>query len=665
MKHFYYFSVVAISASLLVSCSEDILLIESIEPLGDVNSVTATISDFNEAGGTRTVLDGDETLSLVWAENDTIGIFPNEGFQVAFPMAEGAGGKRAVFTGGGWGLKTSSTYSAYSPMIGQFYLNKTAIPLTMLGQTQNGNGNREHISAYDYLVAANAAVVDGKVNFDFRHLVTIVRLKLTMPKAGTYTSIVLKTNGEFVTEGTFSLTDGLLTSTKVSGQQVLQLKNVTLADDDLTLDAYMAIVPAELEGKTLRAEVNDSEGNCYTVDLVGLDFIAGDFYKFTRNEMAETLPMVTICTPEGQAVTSKEVYIANSLISVAEIEEATFNIKGRGNSTWSAPKKPYAIKFDKKTSLLSLPEDKSWVLLANYYDASLLRNDLAFYMGNEMSLLDYTPHFHSVELTMNGEYKGVYQLGEKLKIGKKRVNVGDDGFLLEIDAKAGADEITFKTSHLGQPVNIKDPDVAVDDENYNYVKNYVATAEAALYADNFTDPDEGWQKYMDLDSFVEWYLINEIAKNNDAIFYTSCYMNLKRDGKLKMGPLWDFDLAFGGYWNNERGQTIANVPENFYIKDATWYARLFQDPAFVSRVKERFNYYYDNRQLIYDHIDEMAVLMKEKAVEDNKLWGTICDKSASAEDVKTAYQENIVYLKNWIATRLEWLKTNIDALKDQ
>ena len=242
------------------------------------------------------------------------------------------------------------------------------------------------------------------------------------------------------------------------------------------------------------------------------------------------------------------------------------------------------------------------------------------------------------------------------------MNVGDDGFLLEIDAKAASDEITFRTTHIGQPINIKDPDVVEGDDNYNYVKDFLEKADAALFADNFTDEAEGYKKYLDMDSFVEWYLVNEISKNNDAVFYTSCYMNLKRGGKLKMGPLWDFDVAFGGYWDNERGQTIANVPENFYIKDVAWYARLFQDPVFVSKVKERFNDYYANKQMIYDHIDATATLLLDQVVEDNKLWGTITEKSASTEEVKAAYLEKVTYLKTWIGQRLEWLNTNINAL---
>ena len=366
-------------------------------------------------------------------------------------------------------------------LVGNIILGKSKIPFLQNEQTQKANGSSSHVGSYNYTITMNPAVNDSLINFNLRPYITCLQLNLTLPKAGTYTSVILKTDGQFITEGFFNLVDGQVTPMKESDRQVLSLKNVKISEENLVLEAYLSIVPVDLSENTLSADIIDDKGNCYTIDLKGLNFSAGETYCFTKSEMTQTLPMVSISTPNNQPITSKEEYISNSLISVSDVDGKYFNIKGRGNSTWNAPKKPYAIKFDKKVSLMSLPEDKSWVMLANYFDASLLRNDLAFYMGQKMSHLDYTPHFYSVELTLNGEYKGIYQLGEKLKISKKRVNVGDDGFLLEIDAKAGSDEITFSTPFLEQPVSIKDPDVVEGDDNYNWVKNFVTEAEAALF----------------------------------------------------------------------------------------------------------------------------------------------------------------------------------------
>ena len=174
------------------------------------------------------------------------------------------------------------------------------------------------------------------------------------------------------------------------------------------------------------------------------------------------LPVVYIDTEDKAAITSKEEYV-NAVIRVVEdietrgvgdVFENPVKIKGRGNSTWTFPKKPYKIKFDEKVSLLGEPADKEWVLLANYPDKTSLRNKTAFEMGR-MSSLDYTCRTHFVELVLNGEYCGTYQLGEQLKIAKHRVDVGDDGFLLEVDAKAAADDVTFRVAHINYPLNIK------------------------------------------------------------------------------------------------------------------------------------------------------------------------------------------------------------------
>ena len=383
------------------------------------------------------------------------------------------------------------------------------------------------------------------------------------------------------------------------------------------------------------------------------------------------LPVLWIETEGRAEIISKDEYI-NAHLKIVEdvhtrsagnITETDVKIKGRGNSTWGMPKKPYALKFNKKTSLLDEPEDKSWVLLANYADKTSLRNQTAFYMGS-ISNLEYTPRFHFVDLMLNGAYNGTYQLGEKLKISINRVNVGDDGFLLEIDSKAGDDEPTFQTKHQGcigihngQPINIKEPDVVVDDENYNYIKNYVITAENALFSDNFKDPEEGWQKYMDMDSFVDWFLINEIAKNNDACFFSSCYMHLKRGEKLKMGPIWDFDIAFGNinYLSNY-------LPEGFWIKNVIWYSRLFEDPAFVAKVKERFNYFYLRKNDIMNEINANAQYLKFSTQENNNKWHTFYTYTWPNYDIWGSYQNEVQSMKEWLDTRFEWLKAEFDKM---
>lgn len=395
-----------------------------------------------------------------------------------------------------------------------------------------------------------------------------------------------------------------------------------------------------------------------------------DNNEYTVYVEPSLLPFVIINTPNAVLPINKDDEINNSSFSIVSSErsilhhEDNFTLKGRGNTTWIAPKKPYAVKLNKKKSLLSLSQDKSWVLLANYYDPTLLRNSVVFYIGNCVSSLDWTPHYEQVDLILNGQYKGIYQFGEKVKISEGRVNVGNDGILMEVDAWATseADSRYFSITHIEDVINIKDPDVEYGDDTFLFAQSYLTTADNVLFSDYFMDPEEGWQKYLDIDSFVEWYLIHEITKNADSNFHTSCYMNLTRGGKLKMGPLWDYDLSLGGYPEGNGLNVIVNNPEGFYIKNVAWYNRLFEDPVFVEKVKERFQVYFNNKQSIINYIDKQSSILSDKIYEENLLWGRVCNTSASEEEVLSSYNDKINYLKNWIENRFAWLNVNINSL---
>lgn len=271
-------------------------------------------------------------------------------------------------------------------------------------------------------------------------------------------------------------------------------------------------------------------------------------------------------------------------------------IRGRGNSTWALNKKTYRIKLNEKISLLGEPKDKHWCLLANHFDKTLLRNALAFYVGS-MSKLEWTPKSHFVEVMLNGRYNGTYQLTEAIKVNEHRVNIDEDGFLLEIDNHLRDDEIGFTTTRLRFPVRIHEPDVAVGDENYMFISNFVQRAEDVLYSTAFLDSNNGYASYIDKESFAEWYVISELLDNAEAA--GTSYMTLAKGGKLKAGPLWDFDLslACNPYANEDEEQSLAFDPEVFFVRPAMWYPRLFEDPVFVNLVKERLSIFIQRRKI--------------------------------------------------------------------
>lgn len=375
------------------------------------------------------------------------------------------------------------------------------------------------------------------------------------------------------------------------------------------------------------------------------------------------LPVVYIVTEGYTPVTSKDDYLNATFTLTEDIETrasgdswtAEVKIKGRGNSTWQLDKKPYKIKFDEKVSVLGEAKAKSWLLLANHTDKTLIRNATAFYMGYK-SILPYTTKYHYVELFLNDEYIGCYQLCEDKDIGKNRINLSNNGYLLEIDAKASTEDVTFKIATIAVPINIKEPEIEVGSEDYNLIKDYLTEVETVLYAENFTDQEDGYAKYLDIETFVDWYLINEISKNNDAC-YSSSYMTYEPGGKLCMGPLWDYDIAFGNC--NYNGN---NLPEGFWVKETGWYGRLFEDTEFVQMVKERFNYFYSLKEQIYQEINDNADYLKYSIMENDAKWNLLYHYSWPNHGIWGSYDNEIQYMKRWIDTRMDWLKTEFDKM---
>ena len=371
------------------------------------------------------------------------------------------------------------------------------------------------------------------------------------------------------------------------------------------------------------------------------------------------LPVMNIYTENDAEIDSKDHYF-NATIEINDYVNGTnsltrtnVQIKGRGNSTWDKPKKPYKLKFDNKVRLFNESNSKQWVLLANYNDKTFIRNGTAFYMG-EISNLNWTPCTHYVELFINYKYQGTYQLSEQIKIAKDRVNVSDDGFLLEVDqpSRLDPDDVSFNTDRL--TFCIKEPEVEPGTEKYNWIKNYVNKAENALYGAQLLDPTNGYKAFIDIESFADWYLINEITKNNDASMYSSCYMNIAPDGKLKMGPIWDFDIALGNINYNTNQD-----PTGFWIMGAPWITCMFNDREFISLVRERFNYYKSRLNDIYSYINNDADILKYSVIENNNRWGTFYTQAGPNYAIWGSYRNEVEYLKEWLTKRMDWLDRNL------
>lgn len=374
------------------------------------------------------------------------------------------------------------------------------------------------------------------------------------------------------------------------------------------------------------------------------------------------LPIFYLETDGGLTIDSTDEYRLGSASIVGGrdfeyLSETGMKIRGRGHSTWYFhPKKPYQLKFDDATEIFDIPEEKKWIFLAEHSDKTLLRNKITFEMGY-LSVLDWTPKSVFSEVFINDTYNGTYHITQKVEEGDSRVAIGDTGYLLEIDNidHIEEDDVIFYSGDF--LFNIKEPEVVEISAEYNYIKDYINEFEDVLHSSQFDDPNIGYPKYIDIDSFVDWYLISEITKNQDSKSYSSIYLNLIPGEKIKMGPLWDFDLAFGNVDYSE-----CEYPEGFWVKDNAWYQKLFQDEAFVNKVKSRFIYFKQNEGFILNKIDYYADYLKWAQQENNAKWNIIGNYVWPNPVVYNTYEEEVAHLKTWYMTRMNWLEIAINNL---
>ena len=392
--------------------------------------------------------------------------------------------------------------------------------------------------------------------------------------------------------------------------------------------------------------------------------------------LPKTIPVIRISTDGGKAVTSKEEYV-NGDITVEDpckmySEDTTFTarmkIRGRGNSTWNRPKKPYKIKLEEKAQILGIPKDKEWCILADYYDRSLIRNQVAFELSRICGF-SWTPATAKVEVWLNGDYIGVYTFCEHKKVSKNRVNIADTDFYLTID-EVQDQTTTFKTS-MKMPVGFEEPEIP-DASQYKYVVNYLNSFEAALQGPDFKDPDKGYAAWIDIPSFVNYYILEELVKNIDGNVRRSTFLTKEEGKKLEMYHVWDFDLAIGNcnYFNKEfpgstddyTGFYIRDYNQ-YYTKNTGWYYRLFQDPAFVAAVKKRWNELKPRFETIPSYIEDQVDLIGDDAVGRNfKRWPVLQEQFTCPQRSLYTYRDHVAYMKNFYINRLDWLDRELNKL---
>lgn len=371
----------------------------------------------------------------------------------------------------------------------------------------------------------------------------------------------------------------------------------------------------------------------------------------------------------------------------------TVGIEHRGSSSQFFPKKPYgfetrtAIGDDLKVSLLGMPKESDWILNASYTDKTLMRDVLTYHLSNQMGM--YATRTKFVELVVDGDYKGVYILMEKIKRDANRVNIaslkptdnsGDaltGGYILKVDKNTGSADAYWKSPYPANnlmEINImleypKKDDITT--AQFEYIKNHFTNFEHTLNGPNFKDPVNGYAKYIDVNTFVDYFLLTELTYNIDAYRLSVFFYKDRdsRDSKIKMGPAWDYDHSYGNAnyckgW--ETNHWAYDFVREFCPQDdkqtPTWWARLLQDREFCLKVRERWQQLRQNQWTnsnITNFVDQNVALLGESQVRNFQRWPLLGEWIWPNYYWGNTYQEEIDWFKNWTEQRLSWLDANI------
>ncbi|HRH69515.1 MAG TPA: CotH kinase family protein [Flavobacteriales bacterium] len=433
----------------------------------------------------------------------------------------------------------------------------------------------------------------------------------------------------------------------------------------------------------------------------------GDTPAHYYNFQTSDIPLVVINTNGATIVDADKIMASmgivdngpgnlNHLTDAFNAYDGVIGIELRGFSSQNlSPKKSYAVELWDVTGaevtapILDMPPESDWVLSANYFDKSLMNNTLTFHLAQGMG--HYAPRHRHVEVVLNGEYQGVYVLMEKIKRGGGRVDIakldpleiaGDDltgGYILSVDRNNGPDNGWVSpyapvVSGDGQQVYLEyrypKPENIVP-EQAAYIQAFVDSFETALAGDEFTDPGSGYAAFADVPSFIDFFLLNELARNVDGYRLSSFLYKDKNSngGKLHAGPVWDFDIAWGNAdycrgsdvtgWAHEFGDECGGDGNQVPF----WWSRLLEDPNYAEAVRCRWN---DLRQGLLSvpamnaYCDSVAGLLNAAQQHNFSIWPILGQYVwPNPSPIPTTYAGEVQELKDWVLARSEWLDANL------
>ena len=343
-------------------------------------------------------------------------------------------------------------------------------------------------------------------------------------------------------------------------------------------------------------------------------------------------------------------------------------IRGRGHGTWAADKKPYRFKLEDKADLLGMGANKHWILLANRYDTTMLRNRIISYIGEKMGLA-YTPKSVPVELVVNGEYYGSYVLSEQVRIDKERIAIDElkpedinepeisGGYLVCLVPDYDEAPENIYLSDRGIRFGNEEPQFSQGEdgvsEQKTYISDYLQRTEDAIFSETFTDASgKPYDELMDLQSAADYWWIQEFSGNHDAFITSSTYLYKEREGKLYWGPLWDFDLSLGGG---------LDAIDGFVHRNMLWLDHLrAHEPKYQQLLRERWDVLDPIiSELVKEGgvIDQLAKEIEKSWEDDQRRWPIIDE---NGETYHQDFHAEVEQMKSWIRQRQEWINANID-----
>ncbi len=377
------------------------------------------------------------------------------------------------------------------------------------------------------------------------------------------------------------------------------------------------------------------------------------------------VPTVYIETENGRSITSKEQYTKCTLTIVDGDSIATYpdtEIRGRGNSTWwNSDKKAYRIKFATKQKLLGrhFANARSWTLLANHGDKTMIRNALTYDLGRFMGM-KFCPAARFVDVFLNGTYRGTYQLSDQVQAHKRRIDISEEeGCILEVANENSREEPYITSSVFRIMYNVKNPkDDALTMQKRIAIGQWIEGMERAVKGNDFTDPEQGYRAYFDEEDLVNWYVGAEITGNIDALY--SIYMWKDADEqKMHFGPLWDLDI---GYDNSSERSMLREMEAYLGLWNRPFeqvLRRMWQDWWFANACADRLNELIANglQQYLLNHIDSLSAAISQSQAQNYRVW-PINQQVFSFEKHRyyNNYQAYINDLKDFVRVHIPYLQ---------